>query len=88
MYLGGALSIQNPLELSEGEGSYRSGEVKEAQSSVLGGSVTCFWGGVSGESRSSGLVSPYAVLNGDDLIVVQAVHCHGESEFGNELCVN
>ena len=42
-------------------------------------------GGVSGEFCGSGVVRPYAVFEGDDFVVVQAVSSHAESQFGNEL---
>ena len=69
VYLGGAVSMQHSLELGECEGSYPSGEVKKAQSSVLGGGKTCLGGSVSGESSGSIIVGPNAVLDGDNLSV-------------------
>ena len=80
--------MQNSLKLCEGEGSYPSGEVEKAQSTVLGGSKASFWGGVSGESSGSSIAGPYSVLDDDNLFVVQAVCGHAEGEFGDELCVN
>ena len=68
--LGGTLSMQDSLKLSEGEGSYPSGEVEKTQSPILSGGKTCLGGGVSGESGSSGVVGPYPVLDSDDLFLI------------------
>ena len=88
VYLGGTLRIQNSLILCQSEGSYPGGEVKQAQSSILGGSKACLGGSVSGESGSSGVVGPYTVLNEDGFLLVQAMRSHPEGEFGDELCVD
>ena len=88
MDLGGTLRIQNPLILSQGEGSYPGGEVKQAQSSILSGGKARLGGSVSGESGSSGVVGPYTVLNGDGFLMAQAMSSHSEGELGDELRVN
>ena len=86
--MGGALRVQNSLILSQSEGCYPGGEMKQAKSSILSWSKPCLGWSIPGESGSSGVVGPNTILDDNGFFLVQAMCSHTEGELGDELCVN